>query len=421
MNGDTVNLAGGYAFVVAKNRNGPEGSKENDDGTGNSLTILDIHTNPAEPSIVGSVHDANSLFGAYGVAVSGNYAYVAAQGCLGGQPCPNPSVGNDLDVIEIAGPGAPKIVATLRNPAEPSVFGHVTSVAVSGNYAYLTAFYQHRLTVVDISNPLSPKLVTSLDDPTHFTYPADVAISGNYAYVINQGSAGPLVAVDIGNPAEPKVAGSLSSPELSGGYRVRLRGGMAYVAASERAGIAVADISNPLSPRLLASYVDPQHLHFTTGLDLDEGGSHVIATSTYLPGQHQPLYPPYALETGGPELDGSVSVITLDPLPIRSRNLHRIGARRDNLANIGELRLLRQRRRRHCPVPVGHRSLDAVHHSDQPGLHATERRLAQLPGPGHRLRRQHQHRQLQLDGHGTGGRRRSRWWWRRRRRKHRSS
>jgi hypothetical protein len=318
-NGDTVNIAGGYAFVVSKNRNGPKGSGSNDDGTGNSLTILDIHTNPAEPKIMGAVRDPNSpdsLFGAYGIAVSGNYAYVASQGCVttNEQPCPDHSVGNSLDVIEIAGSGAPKIVATLRGGSEPQAWGHVTAVAISGSYAYLTAAYQSRLTVVNIANPLKPQLVTSLHDSTNFSFPVDVAISGSYAYVINQNGAGPLVAVDISNPKEPKVVGSLSSsPALAGGYRIRIRGNIAYVSASENAGIAAIDISNPLSPRLLASFTDPAHLHSTTGLDLDPTGRYVVATSTYLSGQHQPLYPPYALQPGGPELNGTVSVITLDP------------------------------------------------------------------------------------------------------------
>jgi len=320
-NGDTVNIAGGYAFVVSKNRNEAKVSGSNDDGSGNSLTILDIHTNPAKPTIVGSVRDPNSLFGAYGIAVSGNYAYVASQGCLTlgkEQPCPDPSVGNALDVIEIAGPEAPKIVATLRSEAEPEAFSHVTAVAISGTYAYLTAAYQDRLTVVDIANPVEPKLVTSLHDTTHFTFPVDVAISGSYAYVINQKSNGPLAAVDISNPKEPKVVGFLANSALAGGYRIRVRGNMAFVSASEAAGIAVIDISNPLSPRLLASYSDPAHLHSTTGLDLDPTGSHVIATSTNLSTQHQTPFPPFALQPEGPELTGTVSVITLDPEPVEA-------------------------------------------------------------------------------------------------------
>ncbi len=317
MNGSTVNVAGGYAFVASKNRNGPQGSESNDDGTGNSLTILDIHTNPAEPQIVGTVHDVDSLFGAYGIAVSGNYAYTASQGCIEGQPCPK-AVGHAFDVIEIAGPEAPRIVATLSGGKEPQAYGHITSVAISGHYAYLTAAYQDRLTVIDIANPLSPKLVASLYDPTHFDFPVDVATSGNYAYVICQQGEGPLTVVDISDPAEPKVVGSLSSPALSGGYRIRVRGAMAYISASENEGIAVVDISSPASPRLLASYTDPSHLHSTTGLALDETGEHLVATSTYLPGQHKATFPPYPLEPEGPEQDGTVSVITLDPDPIEA-------------------------------------------------------------------------------------------------------
>src|SRR5207253_4239663 len=98
-NASTVNVIGQYAYVASDNRNGPLGSNINDDGTGNSLTILDIGLNPAQPVIVGSVRDPVNLFGAYGIAVLGPYAYVAAQGCLSGQPCPNSKVGNSFVVV----------------------------------------------------------------------------------------------------------------------------------------------------------------------------------------------------------------------------------------------------------------------------------------------------------------------------------
>ena len=158
-NATTVNIAGGYAFVTSKNRNGPSGSGSNDDGTGNSLSIFDITTTPAVPSLVGTVHDAKRLFGGYGIAVSGHYAYVAAQGCLSGQPCPDTSVGNAFDVIDISFPASPAIVATIHDTTQ---LAHATSVAISGNYAYVTAPYQDRLTVVDISNPLKPSTSPSM-------------------------------------------------------------------------------------------------------------------------------------------------------------------------------------------------------------------------------------------------------------------
>src|SRR6202030_2638814 len=83
------------------------------------LTIVDIHTNPAQPSIVGTLTDATNLFGAYGVAVAGNDAYVAGQGCLSGQPCPNPAVGNSFAVVDVSAPANPTIVATLHNSSLP--------------------------------------------------------------------------------------------------------------------------------------------------------------------------------------------------------------------------------------------------------------------------------------------------------------
>ena len=114
-----MNIVGGYAYVASKNRNGPNGSNSNDDGSGNSLTILDIATNPAQPTVVGSVRDPINLFGAYGVAVSGNYAYVAAQGCLSGKPCPNPNVGDSFAVVDISNPANPTIVCDPQQLESP--------------------------------------------------------------------------------------------------------------------------------------------------------------------------------------------------------------------------------------------------------------------------------------------------------------
>ncbi len=321
LNASTVNIAGGYAYVVAKNRNGPSGSGSNDDGTGNSLTILDIASNPRVPAIVGSIRDANTLFGAYGVAVSGHYAFVAAQGCLSGQPCPQ-TVGAAFSVIDISNPTSPLMVAALHNNALPApwkgsgALGHATSVAVAGNYAYVTAAYSNHLTVVNIANPLSPTIVASLLDATNLNFPVDVAVRGSYAYVVDQISPGRLTVLDVSNPSSPQVVASLSNSSLNGAYRIRLHGNFAYVSASSTADVAVVDISNPLSPRLAATLTSSAHLHKTTGLDVDASGAHLVASSPYLSTETQPLYPPYALQSGGPTLTGTVSAVTLDPSPI---------------------------------------------------------------------------------------------------------
>ena len=76
--------------------------------------MIDI-TNPASPQIVGSVDTPGY---AYGVAVSGTYAYVAD--CDSG-----------LQVIDITNPASPQIVGSVDTP------GSAYGVAVSGTHAYV--------------------------------------------------------------------------------------------------------------------------------------------------------------------------------------------------------------------------------------------------------------------------------------------
>jgi hypothetical protein len=320
-----VTVVGQYAYVVSKNRNGPSGTNSNDDGTGNSLTILDVGTNPAQPLIVGSVHDAVNLFGAYGIAVSGQYAYVAAQGCLTSQPCPNPKVGDSFVVVDVSNPSAPTIVATLKNSSLPApwtgsgALKHVTSVAISGNYAYVTASYSNRLTVIDISNPLSPVIVSSIQDSSRLDFDVDVAVANGYAYVADQGSGtGRLAVVDVHDPAHPQIVGLVNNTKtlLNGAYRVKLHGNFAYVSGSNANAISAVDISNPTAPLFAGGLMDSTHFFATTGLDVDATGRYVLATSPRLSTETGNGYPPYPLQPGGPTQHGTVSSVDMDPVPI---------------------------------------------------------------------------------------------------------
>ena len=323
LNASTIIISGHDAYVVSKNRNASMSS--NSDGSGNSLTIVDIST-AASPTIVGTLTDAVNLFGAYGVAVSGNYAYVAAQGCLSTQPCPNPTAGNSFSVIDVSTPGSPHIVGSLHNSSLPSLWAgtnaldHADSVAVSGKYAYVTASYSNRLTVVDISNPTSPTIVASLTDP-RINFPVDVALSGTHAYIADQTGVGSVgfTVVDVSNPLGPRVVGTLNNQYLAGAYRVRLHGNFAYVSASSANAVAMIDISDPTAPRFVFGVSDATHFWQTTGLDLGSTASNLVVSSPFLQSQSLPLYPPFPNQTGGPTDTGTVSVINLIPNPIAAR------------------------------------------------------------------------------------------------------
>ena len=97
---------------------------------------------------------------AYGVAVSGSYAYVA-------------DYNSGLQIIDISNPASPSRVGSYDTP------GYACGVAISGSYAYV-ADGGSGLQIIDISNPASPSLVGTYNTPD---YARGVAISGSYAYV----------------------------------------------------------------------------------------------------------------------------------------------------------------------------------------------------------------------------------------------
>ena len=113
-------------------------------------------------------------------------------------------------------------------------------------HAYVTASYSHRLTIIDISDPVHPSIVGSIQDTTHLPVPVDVAVKNGYAYVVNETLGnGSVAAVDVHDPTAPQVVGFLLNSPLNGAYRIRVRSNFAYVAATYASATDVLDISDP--------------------------------------------------------------------------------------------------------------------------------------------------------------------------------
>jgi hypothetical protein len=207
--------------------------------------VIDL-SNPTQPVRVGGV---TNIGPSGGVAVRGNYAYVAAGGG--------------------AYPGAFHVIDT-SDPANPVRVGGASivdarSVAVSGNYAYVGAGFA--LQVVDVTNPTNPVPVGSVN----FTnIPYGVTVSGSYAYVA-AGSLG-LQIIDISNPANPvRVAGVRATNTSAEG--VVLSGNHAYLADDQ--GLQVIDISNPTTPIILSRYQAHFPFVFVHGLALSGSSAYL--------------------------------------------------------------------------------------------------------------------------------------------------
>jgi len=266
----SVAVSGNYAYCAADQ---------------NGLIIVDI-TDPANPFVKGRY---NTPGHSRSVKVTGNYAYVADK--YGG-----------LRIVNISNPSAPTLAGSCHYGN-----GWAEDLDLSGNYAYVSYDYGG-LRVFNISDPANPTWVSSFatEDDTegiavsgNYAYipleddgiqvvnisnPAapyqaqwlkkgdsgeDVAISGNYAYVTDSGDG--LLILDISNPSAAQLKGSYETPGAALG--IDLSGNYAYVADSYN-GLQVINISNPSAPGLAGSY-NESGLH---GSDIAISGNYAYVT-----------------------------------------------------------------------------------------------------------------------------------------------
>jgi len=168
---------------------------------GNALTIVDV-TNPTVPVFLGNYR---SPYGVISIAISGNYAYFTDYQAI------------SIHVVDITSPGN---ISEVGLGAFSGVAYDMTAV---GNYLFI-ASYTDGLLIFDISNPLSPIQISTLDTPGWATY---VRVFGNYAYIAD-GYWGGVRVIDVSNPAAPVEAGFYNTPGSA--YEVALHGEFIYVA-----------------------------------------------------------------------------------------------------------------------------------------------------------------------------------------------
>ena len=140
---------------------------------------------------------------------------------------------------------------------EPSLNG-ANSVAVSGNYAYATAYQDDGLEVMDISDPTQPFHVSSLVDDVSMLLdnPRDIKIIGNYAYVTSMSEDG-IQVFDISDPYNVVPTVSISddsSTALDGASMIEVVGNYAYVTGASDDGVQILDVTIPSAPVPVAAF-----------------------------------------------------------------------------------------------------------------------------------------------------------------------
>ncbi len=191
------------------------------------VRIFDVST-PSQIRQVGKCQVDTSL--SYDLVVDSNLLYIAS------------TQGKAFKIFDISDPESPRFVSSIDS------VGYARGIAIKGRYVYLV-FEPPRtensfLWVIDISDPSHPYRIASL--PLH-QQGGGIDIWGDYCAVANW--YGGVILIDIQDPYNPRKVSHLITPDAAA---VDLRISYPYIYFVEVSGFGVIDISNPGNPILIA-------------------------------------------------------------------------------------------------------------------------------------------------------------------------
>ncbi len=158
---------------------------------------------------------------AKGIAVSGNYVYVADY--IAG-----------LQIIDISNIASASIIKTVNTP------GRANYVSVYNNYAFVSGSYDTDggfvyLQIIDISNPSSASIIKTIHPPNPAT--SRSTIMNNYCYLADTTSG--LVIIDINTISSSKIVKTIPTSDIA--RSVAVKDNYAYVADYE-AGLQIIEL-----------------------------------------------------------------------------------------------------------------------------------------------------------------------------------
>lgn len=157
------------------------------------IYVLDI-SDPEKPKKLYQLTYPNF---ANDVAVSGKYMYVA-------------DANTGMLIFDLSDPRTPELAGTFY-VVKSNVTGFLqgwggVSVAVSGNYAFLSVAQRQGFYVIDVSDPSSPQEIFHSTGKEIF----DIAVSGKDVYLARADGTSLFELLDVSNPYSPRIADSFS-------------------------------------------------------------------------------------------------------------------------------------------------------------------------------------------------------------------
>jgi len=269
-----VEVSGNYAYAAGN--------------SDNSLVAFDIsdvaNGNITKKAHITGIGSPNYLQNATNLAVSGDYVYVT---------------GTDddtlvvFDISDVANGNITK-KAHITGAGSPNYLNSPIGVFVSGDYAFVTSYSDHALSVFDISDVANGNItkkahISGTHSPNYLAWPSDVFVEGDYAYVTSRDDDA-LVVFDISDVAngnitkKAHITGAGSPNYLNGAYDVSVVGDYAYVSTIFDNSLVAFDISDVANGNItkkahIAGAGSPNYLGLSAGIVVAGDYAYVASAS----------------------------------------------------------------------------------------------------------------------------------------------
>ena len=201
-------------------------------GLGNVLKITSFE-DPANPYPAGSVVLDDMIEDIVWTTISGVTYCITSS--------------STLNIVDVTNPISPSLVSRLE------LAGYGEGLAISGTYVYVAAGGSG-MEVIDISDPSNPTSV-AVAAGAGSGYAEGINVSSPYAYLANGAN---LTIFDISTPTSPSQLGSYANSGEDWIQDAKSLSNYVYVCAWGT-GIDVVDISNPAAPVFVTSFSNPKN------------------------------------------------------------------------------------------------------------------------------------------------------------------
>ena len=235
-----------------------------------SIIVVNV-TNRFSPTLVSVLADSVNLGGAWGLAIGVNqskhFLFVVA------------TTADTLSVVNITEPRSPRVVGTFLNE---TVMNHPLMVTVSpcGKFVFVTGYVSASLVILNVEDPTNPSFVGFVQGISHASGVA-ASHDGSYVYVSSQ-SLDSVTVINVTDPTKPLVVGSITNSTIldqPSSVALAADGNHLYVTSRTADSFAILSVQDPTSPYIISSIVDATNLNGAYDLAASPDGRTVFVVS----------------------------------------------------------------------------------------------------------------------------------------------